>query len=87
MKKPKPIASSLRRKSGWVITSSRSSSAMIAPAMNVPRMTSRPSSSATAAKPTNSTIAARMRICAVVSCSRSRSPLIRIEPSAPRTVR
>ena len=49
MKKPKPIASSLRRKSGCVITSSRSTSESIAPARNAPRMTSRPSASASAA--------------------------------------
>ena len=42
MKTPKPTASSLRRNSGWVITSSRSTSETIAPAMNAPRMTSRP---------------------------------------------
>ena len=38
MKKPKPIASSLRRKSGWVMTWSRSTSETIAPAMNAPRI-------------------------------------------------
>jgi hypothetical protein len=84
MKTPKPTASSLRRKSGWVITSSRSTSETIAPAMNAPRMTSRPSCSATAAKATNSRNAPRTRICAVVSCSRTRSSRMRIECSAPR---
>src|SRR5215211_6612428 len=59
MKKPNPIASSLRRKSGCVIAWSRSASETIAPATNAPRMTSSPSASATAAKPTNSSRAAR----------------------------
>ena len=85
MKKPKPTASSLRRKSGWVITSSRSASETIAPAMNAPRIASSPSVSASAAKPTSSTSAARTRICAVVSCRRRRSARMRIECSAPRT--
>ena len=79
------MASSLRRKSGWVITSSRSTSETIAPAMNAPRMTSRPSVSATAAKPTSRRSAPRTRIWAVVSCSRTRSARRRRERSAPRS--
>ena len=43
MKTPKPIASSLRRKSGWVMARSVSASERIAPAANVPRITSSPS--------------------------------------------
>ena len=85
MKNPKPTASSLRRNSGWVITSSRSTSDTIAPAMNAPRITSRPSASATAAKPTNSTSAPRTRICALVSCRRRRSSRRRRERVAPRS--
>ena len=87
MKNPNPIASSLRRNSGWVMTWSRSSSEMIAPATNAPRITSRPSCSATAAKPMNRTSAARTRICAVVSWRRSRSARMRTERSAPRTTK
>ena len=62
-----------------------STSETIAPAMNAPRIASSPSCWAIAAKPTNSTSAARTRICAVVSCRRSRSARIRAECSAPRT--
>src|SRR4051794_3744419 len=87
MKKPKPTASSLRRKSGWVMTSSRSTRERIAPAMNVPRMTSSPNDSASAANPTKSTSAARTRIWAVVSWRRSRPSRMRRECSAPRTTR
>ena len=53
--------------------------------MNVPRITSKPSSLAIAANPTKSTMAARTRIWAVVSWSLSRSRLMRKECSAPRT--
>ena len=53
--------------------------------MNAPRMTSSPSDSASAAKPTSSTSAPRTRICAVVSCRRRRSSRMRLECSAPRT--
>ena len=55
MKIPKPAASSLRRKSGWVIARSRSTSEMIAPAMKAPRMTSSPSSVASATSPMSRT--------------------------------
>ena len=67
--------------------SSRSTSEMIAPAMKAPRITSSPSDSASAAKPTSSTSDARTRICAVVSCRRTRSSRRRRECSAPRTAR
>ncbi len=86
-KKPNPTASSLGRKSGWVIASSRSASETIVPAMNAPRIASSPSVSASAAKPTSRTSVARTRICAVVSCRRRRSARIRMECSAPRTTR
>jgi hypothetical protein len=64
MKNPNPAASSLPRKSGWLIRRSRSTIETSIPAMNVPRITSSPSASATAAKPANSTNAARTRIWA-----------------------
>ena len=83
MKIPKPAASSLRRKSGWVMARSRSTSEMIAPAMNAPRMTSSPSSVASATSPMSRTKAARMRICAVVSCRRRRTSPRRRECSTP----
>ena len=85
MKTPNPTASSLRRKSGCVIARSGSASERIAPAANVPRITSSPSCWAAAANPTSSTSAPRTRICAVVSCRRSRSARIRIDRWAPRT--
>ena len=84
MKTPKPIAASFGWKSGWVIASSRSASFSSAPAMKVPRITSRPSVSAAAAKPTSSSTAPRTRIWAVVFWSRSRSAEIRPERSAVR---
>ena len=83
MKIPKPAASSLRRKSGWVMARSRSTSEMIAPAMKAPRMTSSPSSVASATSPMSRTKAARMRICAVVSCRRRRTSPRRRECSTP----
>ena len=55
--------------------------------MNAPRITSRPSCSAAAAKPTSNTTAPRTRIWAVVSWSLIRFELILIEPSALRTTR
>ena len=50
MKRPKPIASSLRRNSRWVCASSRSISFRIAPATKAPRIASNPNPSARATK-------------------------------------
>ena len=62
MNTPNPIASSLRRNSGCVIAWSRSTSVRIAPAANAPRITSRPSVSASATNAIISTTAPRTRI-------------------------
>ena len=83
MKKPNPAPSSLVRKCGWVIRASRSISDRIAPAVNAPRITSRPRFSASATKAAISRKAPRTRIWAVVSCRRTSAADSRRECSSP----
>ena len=74
MKTPNPIASSFGRNSGWVIASSRSAERQHrAGDERSEDHLEAELTAATAANPTNSTIAPRTRIWAVVSWSRSRS--------------
>ncbi len=73
------MASSLRRKWGWVAVASRSTKFRIAPARNAPRIASSPRRSARATNTTNKSTAIRTLISAVVSCSFTSSASRRME--------